>query len=45
MKWPSGWQKEQYSNFRIIQDRDYESDFEKEIKKITARQRRGEKRQ
>ena len=37
--------EEQYSNFRIIQDRDYESDFEKEIKKITARQRRGEKRQ
>ncbi|MFZ5823602.1 MAG: virulence RhuM family protein [Bacillota bacterium] len=37
--------EEQYNVFRVIQDRDYESDFEKEVKKITTRQGRGKKRQ
>ena len=31
----------EYDKFRVIQDREYISDFEKEVKKITSRQRRG----
>jgi hypothetical protein len=31
----------EYDKFRVIQDREYISDFEKEVKKITSQQRRG----
>jgi hypothetical protein len=35
--------EEQYGKFRMIQDRDYENDFEKEAKKITDPHKRGKK--
>ncbi len=34
--------EELYDRFRVIQDQSYESDFETEVKKLTAKQRRGE---
>lgn len=33
--------EELYERFRVVQDQNYESDFETEVKKITAKQRRG----
>ncbi|MBI4289100.1 MAG: virulence RhuM family protein [Chloroflexi bacterium] len=35
--------QEEYNKFRVIQDRDYESDFEKEAKKLTDAHNRGKK--
>ena len=35
--------EEEYGKFRVIQDRDYENDFEREAKKITDSQDRGKK--
>ena len=32
--------EDEYATFRVIQDRDYESDFEREAKKITAKARK-----
>jgi hypothetical protein len=32
---------EEYEKFRVVQDREYVGDFEKEIKSITSKQRRG----
>ena len=33
---------EEYAKFRVTQDRTFESDFEREAKKITARRKRGD---
>jgi len=38
-----GLAEEEYGKFRVIQDRDYENDFEKEVKKLTASHKRGRK--
>jgi hypothetical protein len=35
--------EEEYGKFRVIQDRDYENDFEREVKKITDSNKRGRK--
>ena len=35
--------EEEFGKFRVIQDRDYESDFEREVKKITDSHKRGKK--
>jgi hypothetical protein len=35
--------EEEYSRFRVIQDRDYENDFEKEAKKITQSHKQSDK--
>lgn len=35
--------EEEFSKFRVIQDKNYESDFEKEVKKITDLHKRGKK--
>src|SRR3990167_2071753 len=35
--------EQEYDKFRVIQDRDYESDFEREVKKITESHKRGKK--
>ena len=35
--------EEEFGKFRVIQDRDYENDFEREVKKITDSHKRGKK--
>jgi hypothetical protein len=35
--------EEEFGKFRVIQDRDYESDFEREVKKITDAHKRERK--
>ena len=35
--------QEEYNKFRVTQDRDYESDFEREVKKLTDAHKRGKK--
>jgi len=35
--------EEEFGKFRVIQDRDYESDFEREVKEITDSHKRGKK--
>ena len=35
--------EEEFSKFRVIQDKNYESDFEKEVKKITDSHKHGKK--
>ena len=35
--------QEEYNKFRVTQDRDYESDFEREAKKLTDAHKRGKK--
>ena len=34
--------EERYEQFRVAQDRDYESDFEREVKKLSARRQKKE---
>jgi hypothetical protein len=36
---------EEYERFRVMQDREYVGDFEKEVKRITSKQRRGKDKQ
>ncbi len=36
--------EKEYDKFRIVQDKNFESDFDKEVKKITAKERRIRKR-